>query len=49
MKEAILENSDLLNKRQEKIHIVTTKAEKLKHESNTYFREVKYIKFRECV
>jgi hypothetical protein len=40
MKEAVIDNSDLLSKRGEKIQIVMTKAQKLKEESSSYIREV---------
>ena len=40
MNEAVLDSSDLLNQRGDKIQILTTKAEKLKIDSTTYFREV---------
>ncbi len=47
MKEAVIDNSDLLSKRGEKIHIVTTKAQKLREESSSYIREVNEFNSRE--
>lgn len=40
MKQDVIESSDFLSQRGEAIKIVTTKAERIKEESSTYFREV---------